>query len=52
MQSWQLISIVFVAGIFGLTFFLRGRMKGQAGSFFSGSMSAFRTEVAQHRLCP
>lgn len=49
MQSWQLISIVFVAGIFGLTFFLKGRMKGQAGSFFSGSMSAFRTDVAQHR---
>jgi hypothetical protein len=49
MMSWQLVSLAFVIGVFALTSVLRKRMRAKQSSFFDGSMSAFRTDVANAR---
>jgi hypothetical protein len=46
MQSWQLISLVLVVGVFAVSFVMRGKLRGKAAEMYGGAMTALRGEVA------
>lgn len=49
MQSWQLISVVMVVGVFAASFVMRSKLRGKAAEMYEGAMTALRSEVASGR---
>jgi len=47
MQSWQVMSLVLVIGVFGVSFALRKKLGAKAAAFYGGGMTAFRERVAE-----
>jgi len=49
MQSWQVLPVILVVGVFAVSFAMRGKLRQKAAAMYSGAMDAFRAEVGAGR---
>jgi hypothetical protein len=49
MQSWQVLPVILVIGVFAVSFAMRGKLRAKAAAMYSGAMDAFRAEVGAGR---
>lgn len=49
MQSWQLISMVLVVGVFAASFAMRKKLAGKAAAMYGGAMTELGAELASGR---
>ena len=49
MQSWQVLPLILVVGVFAVSFAMRGKLRQKAAAMYGGAMDAFRAEVGAGR---